>query len=99
MRLKFLNMKTLETRRKIQMLQFLFKIIHDFPEIPTNLTNQMIINYDPRNGRSIIKGENRIDLSNKYMIQHSINLFNNLPKNVRCETNFCNFKCLINDLL
>ena len=26
-RLKFLNMKTLETRRKIQMLKFLFKMI------------------------------------------------------------------------
>ena len=81
------------------MVKFLFKIIHHFPEILTNLTNQKIIIYDTKNGCSIIRGENRIDLSDKYMIQHSVNLFNNLPENVIYEKNFCKFKCSINDLL
>ena len=79
-RLIFLNMKTLENRRKIQTLKFIFRIIHNFPEIPTNLTDQITIYNDPTNGHSILRRENKIQLSNKYLILNSVNLFNDLPK-------------------
>ena len=74
---------------------FIFKIIHEFPEITGNLLNQIIIVNDVRNGRSILRGNQRIALSNKYIIEFGVKLFNELPKNIRCETNFSEFKFLI----
>ena len=97
-RLKFLDIKSLENRRKIQTLKFIFKDIHEFPEITGNLLNQIVIMNDVRNGRSILRGDRRIELSNKYIIEFAVRLFNELPMNIRCETNFSKFKSLIKNL-
>ena len=35
---------------------------------------------------------NRIELSNKFVLYHCIDLFNQLPNNIRNETQICKFK-------
>ena len=65
LRLKFLNIKSLESRRKFQLLKFIFKIVYNFPEIPSYLRNQIIVKRN-ENGCKILKSYQRIYLSNKY---------------------------------
>ena len=96
-RLKFLNIKSLENRRFIQMLKFLFKIIHNFCEIPSHLFEQIVIFNDEEQGRSLLTPYLRLKISKKYILIKCVEVFNGLPKKIRDETNFAKYKQLIKE--
>lgn len=91
-RLEYLDIVTLKNRRLIQLLKFLFKIMYNFPDIPSHLFNQIVILEDDEEGRTIITPFVRIETSNKYIIHYCAKIFNNLPKSIRNENNFSSFK-------
>ena len=85
-RLKELNMTSLQTRRKLNVLKVVFKCVHDFEEMPYNWKNNYIISDNTRNGILIVKPNTRNTFCDKDFFIFSINLFNNLPKFIRNET-------------
>ena len=95
-RLSFLNLKMLKTRRLIQTMKFFYKIKVCFPTISQNLIEQVNFVMNNNNCLAIIK-QNRIQLSDKYLLNYCCNIFNDLPIILRNENNFGIFMFLINN--
>ena len=94
-RLKFLNIESFENRRTIQMLKLIFKIMHNFSEIPSHLFEKIAILEDEKNGRTLLCPSSRLMISNKYLLFKCVEIFNELPMKIRNKTNFANYKLLI----
>ena len=78
-RLKILNIKSLENRRKIQILKLLFKIKSKFIEIDYKWINSIVFYETTRHGIKCKKQMNRLCISDKHIFDVSVNLFNELP--------------------
>ena len=90
-RLRFLNLESLEVRRKIQILKIVFKIKQNSPKIRTDWLNQIQFYETSRNGTYCKTTMNRISLSDKYIFNYSVVLFNSLPIFIRNENCFNKF--------
>ena len=75
-RLKYLNIDSLETRRKINILKIVFKYIMNSTDIPYNWKIMYNLSHNTRNGRLIIKPSTRNHFCDKNFFMYSINLFN-----------------------
>ncbi len=94
-RLEFLKIYSLEKRRKIQILSLLMKVKNKMLGIRDEWFNELEFYESFRNGIFCKIKVNRIELSDKYIFDYSVKLFNNLSKNVRNE---CNFRKFVNEL-
>ena len=91
-RLKYLGIDSLETRRNIQLLKLLFKIKYRFNDIQFNWTDLVQFYEHNRLGYFARSRLNRLFISDKNVFDHCIKLYNALPKDIRDETNLCNFE-------
>lgn len=90
-RLKLLNITSLECRRNVSILKTVFKCLNNFGNVSNHWKSHYIIANNDRNGIHIIKPKTRNIFCDKNFFVHSINLFNDLPKDVRNETNINKF--------
>ena len=90
-RLKFLNLESLESRRKTQILKIVFRIKQNSPKIRTDWLNQLQFYETSRNGTYCKTTRNRISLSDKYIFNYSVVLFYSLPIFIRNEKCFNRF--------
>ena len=93
-RLNFLNIKSIESRRKISALKLVFDVKSKSPKIPINWFDHFVFQ-NTRNGIKLKTDFKRIDLIDKKYFNYCIKLFNLLPFNIRNE---CNFKFYLNFL-
>ena len=77
-------------------MKFFYKIKVCFPTISQNLIEQVNFVINNNNCFAIIK-QNRIQLSDKYLLNYCCNIFNDLPIILRNENNFRIFMFLINN--
>jgi hypothetical protein len=87
-RLDFLNLKSLECRRKVLVMKIVYKCINRHKDIPNNWLSKYIISENDRNGRLILKSRTRNEFCDKNFFIYSIDSFNQLPRHVRDESNF-----------
>ena len=92
-RLELLNIDSLLIRRKLQLLKTIFKIKMNFTNISENWKNELIFYESSRNGVFCKINLNRINLSDKYIFDYCVKLFNCLPLDVRNE---CKFNTFVN---
>lgn len=95
-RLKFLDIDSLDKRRKIQLMKLIFKIRNRFKEIPIHWFNELEFYEHHRLGTFARLRFNRIVTTDKNLFDYSIKMFNELPKTIRNENNFCKYNNLIN---
>ena len=70
------------------MLKLIFKIIHNFSEIPSHSFEQIAIFEDEKNGRTLLCPFSRLMILNKYLLFKCVEIFYELPIKIRNETNF-----------
>ena len=99
LRLKLLNLKTLESRRKISVLKMVFKSIYDFSDIPYHWKSRFELSNNNRNGIMICKPKTRINCCDKNFFTFSIDLFNSMPMYIRNESSYKCFLTKCNDFL
>ena len=97
-RIEFLGLKSLELRKVIQMMKYIYKLKVCHPDIKQSLINQ--INFSMCNNECFAQSkENRIKLSDKYIISYCCKLFNNLPAEIRNECKYNVFMYLLHNYL
>ena len=72
--LNILNIKSLESRRKLLILKILFKCINNFEDIPLYWTENFKINRKTRNGLLLDKPKTRNKFCEKNFFNYSIDL-------------------------
>jgi len=90
-RLKILNIKSLYSRRLIQILSFLFKMYYKPHNFQNSLLNNVQFYKHHRHGILINVPKIRIELCNKYLFNYASTMFNNLPFYIRNETVYSKF--------
>ena len=96
-RLEFLNIFSLNKRRKIQILKQLFNIKINSKFANNKWLNELQFYNNERNGIFCKINVNRLHKSDKYIFDFSVKLFNDLPKDIRCEVKLNKFLCKLND--
>jgi hypothetical protein len=90
-RLEFLNIDSLEIRRKLQILKTIFKIKYKFCDIKNEWFNELCFYESTRNGTYCKINLNRICLVDKEFFNYCIKLYNGLPKFIRNESKLSKF--------
>ena len=96
-RLEKLRLNTLSVRRNIKILKFTQKIRLNTESIPNDWNSRLNFVENDRTGTKIVNEMIRISKCEKSYFYFSSNIFNNLPINIRSETNFKIFTKLVND--
>ena len=78
-------------------LKYLFKIKYNLIDRNNRYLNEIDFYNNKRNGVYCKINVNRINLSDKYLFDYAVKLFNNLPKHIRCSENYKIFVKFIND--
>jgi hypothetical protein len=96
-RLKKLCLNTLSVRRNIKILKFTQKIRLNRESIPNDWNSRLSFVENDRTGTKIVNELIRISKCENSFFYFSSNIFNNLPINIRNETNLKVFTKLVHD--
>jgi hypothetical protein len=97
-RLLFLKIISLEKRRKIQILKIVFKMRFNLNEYRHKWLNEISFHETSRNGIFCNVSLHKTICDKSFFIYAS-NLFNSLPKNIRCINNYNSFVKEFNSFL
>ena len=90
-RLKLLDIKSLESRRKYSVIKIVYKCVNNCVGIPHEWKQMYKFNDNQRNGKILYKPFSRNAFSQKNFFNYSIDLFNSLPKTLRNEIHLKTF--------